>query len=117
MREADGDFLHDYKAMFRWFHTEKRYKQCAPKIAKPFRLVEERQYQMGTVIEVSSVRDPDHEERYKLDEKSKLALRSGFKRLILTKRPLVLFLASCWSHRSEISDILRYNMTSFQTEN
>ena len=35
MCEADEDFFYDYEAMFCWFHTEKRYKQCAPKNAKP----------------------------------------------------------------------------------
>ena len=32
------------------------------------------QYQMGTVVEVTSVRDPDREGRYNLAEKSKVAL-------------------------------------------
>ena len=105
--KADEDFGYDYEAMFRWFHTEKRYKRCAPKNAKPFQLVEERQYQMGTVVEVTSVKDPDREGRYNLAEKSKVTLKTEFERLLETKRPVVLFLASCWSHCSEISDILR----------
>ena len=33
---------HDYEMMFRWFRTEKRYKQCAPKSRKPFKLIEEK---------------------------------------------------------------------------
>ena len=107
MLKGDEDFRYDYESMFRWFRTEKRYNQCAPKSGKPFQLVEERQYQMGTVVELSSVRDPDNGIGYKLDEKSKIALKTQFERLLATKRPVALFLASCWSHSSEISDILR----------
>ena len=75
MLRGDKVFHHDYEMMFRWFRTEKRYKQCAPKNGKPFQLVEERQYQMGTVVKLYSGRYPDHDGRYKLDENSKLALK------------------------------------------
>ena len=78
-----------------------------PRNKKPFELVDKRQYQMGTVIDISSVKNPDQQGRYKLNEKSKAALKTQFERLLETKKPVVLFLASCWSHRSEISDILR----------
>ena len=107
MLEGDEDFRYDYETMFRWFHKENQYKKCAPRNSKPFEFVEKRQYQMGTVVEMSSVEIPDHEGRYKLDEKSKVALKAQFERLLVTKKPVVLFLASCWSHNSEISDILR----------
>ena len=116
MREGDEDFRYEYKTMFRWFHNERRYYKFAPKIAKPFQLVEERNYHMGTVVEIFSVEDPDIEGKYKLDEKSKLTLKTEFERLLVINRPLVLFLASCWSHKSEISDILRSTMTSFQAK-
>ena len=107
MLEADEDFRYDYESMFRWFHDEARYKKCAPKISHPFELVEQRQYQMGTVIEISSVENPDHKGRYNLDEKSKLVLKSEFERLLASKRPIALILASCWSNKGEISAILR----------
>ena len=107
MLEEDEDFRYEYEAMFHWFHDEKRYKKCAPRNKKPFELVDKRQYQMGTVIDISSVKNPDQQGRYKLNEKSKAALKTQFERLLETKKPVVLFLASCWSHRSEISDILR----------
>ena len=107
MLEADEDFRYDYETMFRWFHNEKRYYKCAPKIAKPFNLVEERHYHMGTVVEISSVENPNDQEKYNLDEKSKLILKTEFERLLVINRPLVLILASCWSHKGEISDILR----------
>ena len=107
MLKADEDFRYDYETMFRWFHNEKLYKRCAPRKSQPFELVEKRQYHMGTVIEISSIEDPDHEGMYKLDENSKAALNTQFKKLLVTKKPVVLFLASCFSHSGEISDILR----------
>ena len=107
MLEADEDFRYDYESMFRWFHDKARYKKCAPKISHPFELVEQRQYQMGTVVEISSVENPDHKGRYNLDEKSKLVLKSEFERLLASKRPIALILASCWSNKGEISAILR----------
>ena len=107
MLEADEDFWYDYEAMFRWFHNEVRYKRCAPRNAKPIELVEKRQYQMGTVVEISSIENPDYEGRYKLDEKSKVAIKAQFERILIAKKPVVLFLASCFSHGGEISDILR----------
>ena len=107
MLEADEDFRYEYEMIFRWFHNEERYNKCAPRNSKSFELVEKRQYQMGTVVEISSAENPDHEGKYKLDENSKCALKTEFERLLVTKRPVVLFLASCWSHRSEISAILR----------
>ena len=57
MLKGDKDLHHDYEMMFRWFHTEKRYKQCAPKSAKPFQLVEERQYQICLLYTSPSPRD------------------------------------------------------------
>ena len=53
--ESDEDFRYDYEAMFRWFHNEQRYNRISPKDGKPFELVEKRQYQMGTVVEMSTV--------------------------------------------------------------
>ena len=38
---------------------------------------------MGTVVEVTSVRDPDREGRYNLAEKSKVALKTEIERLLL----------------------------------
>ena len=62
---------------------------------------------MGTVIELSSEEEPNHEGKYNLDEKSKSELKNEFERFLGTNRPIVLILASCWSHNSEISNILR----------
>ena len=107
MREGDEDFRYEYEMIFRWFHEQSKYQRRAPRNGKPFELVKKRQYQMGTVLEVSSVENPDDEGKYKLDENSKLALKAQFERLLVTKRPVVLILASCWSHGGEISGILR----------
>ena len=107
MLDGDDNFRYNYEAMFRCFHNENLYKKLAPKNGKPFELVEQRQYHMGTLVEMSSEEDPVHEGRYKLDEKSKVALKAQFERLLAIKRPVVLFMASDWSHSSEISHILR----------
>ena len=104
MLEYDEDFRYDYEAMFRWFNKARHYKRCAPKNAKPFELIEQRKYQMGNVVEVSSERG--NEGKFKLDEKSRIALGTEFLRLLGLNKPTVLILASCFSHFSEISDIL-----------
>ena len=106
MLEYDEDFRYDYEAMFRWFNSEKHYRRCAPKNAKPFQLIKEREYQMGHVVEVSSEEDMNNEGKFKLDEKSQNTLKTEFFRLLALNKPAVLILASCFSHLSEISDIL-----------
>ena len=83
MLEADEDFRYDYEMIFRWFHDEQRYKKRALRNSNPFELVEKRQYQMGTVIELNSAKDPYNQERYKLDENSKLTLKREFDRLVV----------------------------------
>ena len=55
--EPDEDFRYDYEAMFRWCNKERHYRRCAPRDAKPFQLIKEREYQMGHVVEVSSEED------------------------------------------------------------
>ena len=95
LREFDGDFRYDYEAMFRWFHVESRYNRFSPPTRKPFQLIEERKYQMGTVIEVSSEEDANNNGEFKLDENSKVALKTEFERLLGLNRPIVLILASC----------------------
>ena len=61
---------------------------------------------MGHVVEVSSEEDGDHEGKYNLDGKSKLALKSEFISILGKNNPVVIILAICWSHLSEMSDIL-----------
>ena len=107
LQEFDEDFKYDYEAMFRWFNIEKKYNRFSPPTRKPFQLIEERNYQMGTVVQVSSEEDQNNEGEFKLDENSKVLLKSEFERLLSLNRPMVLILASCWSHQSEISNILR----------
>ena len=104
--EPDEDFRYDYEAMFRWCNKERHYRRCAPHNAKPFHLIEERKYQMGHVVEVSSEKDKDHEGKFNLDEKSKNDLKTEFMRILGKNNPVVIILAVCWSHLSEISDML-----------
>ena len=104
MLNYDEDFRYDYEAMFRWFNKERHYKRCAPKVAKPYELIQERKYQMGHVVEIST--EKDDLGKFKLDRNSKIALKTEFLRLIALGKPVVLILASCFSHLSEISDIL-----------
>ena len=106
INEYDEDFRYDYEAMFGWCNNERHYKRCAPHNAKPFRLIKERKFQMGHVVEVSSEEDGDHEGKYNLDGKSKLALKSEFISILGKNNPVVIILAICWSHLSEMSDIL-----------
>ena len=106
MLEYDEDFRYDYEAMFRWFNHERHYRRCAPRDGKPFQLIQERKYHMGHVVEVSSEEDRKHQGKFKLDEKSIICLKSEFIRLLGINKPVVLILASCWSHLGEIANIL-----------
>ena len=105
--EADEDFRYDYEAMFRWFHNEIKYNRFSPPTRKPFQLVKERNYQMGTVVELSSEEDVNNKGEFQLDENSKVVLKTEFERLLGLNRPMVLILASCWSHEGDLSNILR----------
>ena len=107
LMEAGGIFKHDYTTMFRWFNSEQHYNDFSPKSAKPFQLVAERKYQMGKVIEIASELDESKEDRYKLTDSSKMAIKNEFERILDVNKPTVLVLASCYSFRSEISNMLR----------
>ena len=100
LKEGDEDFRYDYETMYRWFKNHEKYSHQA-------QIVEERQYNMETVVEVNSVEHESQEGKYVLDEKSKEALKNEFERVISLDKPIVLVLASCWSFQSEISNILR----------
>ena len=100
LKEGDEDFRYDYEMMYRWFKNHKKYSRQA-------QIVEERHYNMETVVEVNSVEHESQDEKYVLDEKSKEALKNEFERVVSLDKPIVLVLASCWSFNSEISNILR----------
>ena len=63
---------------------------------------------MGNVLTVFSKADKNREGRYVLYESSKERIKIEFERVANAQKPIVLILASCWSFRSEISNILRY---------
>ena len=100
LMEGDEDFRYDYEMMFRWFKNHKKYSRQA-------QIVEERCYNMETVVEVNSVEHESQKGKYVLDENSREDLTNEFKRVISLDKPIVLVLASCWSFQSEISNILR----------
>ena len=100
LKEGDEDFRYDYEMMFRWFKNRRKYNHQV-------QVVQDRKYNMGTVIEMNSVEYESEEGKYELDENSKHKLKTEFERVISLDKPLVLVLASCWSFNSEISTILR----------
>ena len=98
--EGDEDFRYEYEMMFRWFKNRNKYNHQV-------QVVEDRQYNMGTVVEVNSVEHESEEGKYVLDDNSKYLLKTEFERVVSLDKPIVLVLASCWSFNSEISNILR----------
>ena len=100
LKEYDEDFRYDYEMMMRWFKNHQKYSHQA-------QIIEERQYNMQTVVELNSVKHESQEGKYVLDENSKDTLKNEFERVVSLDKPIVLVLASCWSFQSEISNILR----------
>ena len=100
LKHGDEDFRYDYEMMFRWFMNHKKYGHQA-------KIVEERKYNMGKVLEISSIEDKSEKGKYYLSDDSKTKLQNEFERILASETPVVLVLASCWSFRSEISNILR----------
>ena len=98
--ESDEDFLYDYEMMNRWFKNHEKYGQQA-------KTVQDRAYKMSTVIEVNSIEEEAKSGQYSLTDESKAKLQDEFERILSLDRPVVLILASCWSFRSDISNILR----------
>ena len=63
---------------------------------------------MNTVLGVTSEEDKAQEgKKYVLSEDSTMTIKNEFDRILDLKQPIVLILASCWSYRSQIADILR----------
>ena len=100
LKQGDEDFRYDYEMMFRWFRNHKKYGHQA-------KIVEERKYNMGKILEISSIEDETEKGKYLLTDDSKTKLQNEFERIVASETPVVLVLASCWSFRSEISYILR----------
>ena len=100
MGHFDYDLVDDYRGMFERFLVAKHFQAQA-------KVIKERKYQMGNVLTVLSKPDRNREGRYVLYESSKERIKMEFERVANAQKPIVLILASCWSFRSEISNILR----------
>ena len=98
--EGDLDLVSDYHAMLEWFHNSVKYPQQA-------KVVKERQYLMGNPLTIFSKKDKNQKDKYVLQNHSRVALKIKFEEMLYKCKPIVLILASCWSHKSEISNILR----------
>ena len=62
---------------------------------------------METVLEVSSKEDETQDGTYVLEDDSKAKLKTKFEEVLAKQVPMVLILASCFSFKSQICDILR----------
>ena len=98
--EADEDFRYDYEMMNRWFKNHQKYSKQA-------KMVEDRKYVMETVLEVSSEEAETQDGTYVLQDDSKAKLKTKFEEVLAKQVPMVLILASCFSFKSQICDILR----------
>ena len=98
--EADEDFRYDYEMMNRWFKNHEKY-------GKQAKIAEERKYVMETVLEVSSEEAETQDGTYVLQDDSKEKLKTKFEEVLAKQVPMVLILASCFSFKSQICNILR----------
>ena len=64
MKDGDNVFKDDYETMFRWCNSQWHYDEFSPESAQPFELIEERKYEMGRVIEVTSKPDESNDGKY-----------------------------------------------------
>ena len=100
MDRADMALVDHYHTMFEHFHDEKKN----PDLAK---IIEERKYEMGIVLELRTKKQDNDKSKYALQKGSKSAIKILFNSLLTNQLPIVLILASCWSFQSELSNILR----------
>ena len=107
LMEGEEDFKYDYETIFKWCNSQWHYDEFSPESAQPFELIEERKYQMGRVIEVTSKPDESNDGKYVLQDDSKTNLKTTFEEFLSKQVPIVLILASCFSFKSQICDILR----------
>ena len=70
-----------------------------------YSLIFERQYQMGKIIQLRS--EKNNYGHYILTSQSKSEIKMLAEDIVMTKTPYILILASCYSHRSEVSTVLR----------
>ena len=96
--ENEFKSVSDFHAMFEWFHEDGTTSQ----------VIKDRKYLMGTVLAVFT-KKKENSNKYVLYESSKDALRIQFNSALSNRLPIVLTVASCWSYKGEISNILRSN--------
>ena len=90
---TDLNLVDQYQAMFDRLNNE----FCT--------IIFERQYQMGKIVPLRSKKS--NCVNYILTSQSKSAIKMLAEDIVMTKTPYILILASCHSHRSEVSTVLR----------
>ena len=90
---TDFNLVDQYQAMF-----DRLNEDCCTPIV-------ERQYQMGKIIPLRS--EKSNYGHYNLTSQSKSEIKMLAEDIVMTKTPYILILASCYSHRSEVSTVLR----------
>ena len=90
---TDLNLVDQYQAMF-----ERLNEDC-------FSLIVDKQYQMGKIIPLRSEKNNCGD--YILTSQSKSEIKILAEDIVMTKNPYILILASCYSHRSEVSTVLR----------
>ena len=90
---TDFNLVDQYQAMF-----DRLNEDCCT-------IIVERQYQMGKIIPLRS--EKSNYGHYSLTSQSKSEIKMLAEDIVMTKTPYILILASCYSHRSEVSTVLR----------
>ena len=90
---TDFNLVDQYQAMF-----DRLNDDC-------YNPIVERQYQMGKIIPLRS--EKSYCDDYILTSQSKSEIKILAEDIVMTKTPYILILASCYSHRSEVSTVLR----------
>ena len=90
---TDFNLVDQYQAMF-----DRLNNDCYSPIV-------ERKYQMGKIIPLRS--EKNYCDDFILTSQSKSEIKILAEDIVMTKTPYILILASCYSHKSEISTVLR----------
>ena len=93
LADTDLNLADDYQSMFDRLNNE-----CQGPIF-------ERQYKIGKIIPLHSEKNDTG--NFLLSMQSKIDIKMLAEDVVMTKTPYILILASCYSHRSEVSNLLR----------
>ena len=93
LADTDLNLADEYQSMFDRLNNE-----CQGPIF-------ERQYKIGKIIPLHSEKNDTG--NFSLSMQSKFDIKMLAEDIVMTKTPYILILASCYSHRSEVSNILR----------